>query len=266
MGCLVALLLVLKLALGAMAWDVVLANQTDLYQYFNLVRCLAANEPTSNTTIGLDHDNILGFDITAQNPDHASFVFGYCWNNYANKTMTIHSINNPDEDIIQPVHIKETLDGHEMFKNCSRPRFNGARKFKRSKYSNYYVMHMSDTPDDCSSTEQFDTYTDICQDDQKNPFYAFLPDNSDNDTGLVIYVWPHHDCDKGNSRMVSLAAGATGECVSRKVYSWFGSLSKDECYQSTNVSCTQVEVDEWTGTIAIGAVNYGGGKLYDSYS
>ncbi|CCH46433.1 putative secreted protein [Wickerhamomyces ciferrii] len=122
------LLLVLKLALGAMAWDMVLSNQTDLYQYFNLVRCLAANEATSNTTIGLDRGNILCLDITAQDPDQARYVFDYCWNKYANKTMTLHSINNPDEDIIQPVHITETLNGHEMFKNCSRPRFIGTAR------------------------------------------------------------------------------------------------------------------------------------------
>ncbi|CCH46431.1 putative secreted protein [Wickerhamomyces ciferrii] len=126
MNC-IQFLLVLKLTLGAMAWDVVLANQTDLYQYFNLVRCLSANEPTSNTTIGLDHDNIPCLNITAQDPDHASFVFDYCWSKYTNKTMTLHSINNPDENIIQPIHITETLNGHEIFKNCSRPRFIGTR-------------------------------------------------------------------------------------------------------------------------------------------
>ncbi|CCH46432.1 putative secreted protein [Wickerhamomyces ciferrii] len=111
--------LILKLALGAITWEMVLSNQTDLYQYFNLVRCLAANEPTSNSTIGLDHDNILSIDTTTQDPDHASFVFGYCWKNYG-RILLHHTNNNSENYIIQPIHITETLDGHEMFKYCRR--------------------------------------------------------------------------------------------------------------------------------------------------
>ncbi|CCH46429.1 putative secreted protein [Wickerhamomyces ciferrii] len=136
--CLI-LLLILKLTLEAMAWDVVLANQTDLYQYFNLVRCLSANEPTSNTTIGLDHDNILCLGITAQDPDQARYVFRRCYKTYANKTMMFYNVNNPDENVIQPVHITETLDGHEMFKNCERPRFPGTRDIESLQANNFQL-------------------------------------------------------------------------------------------------------------------------------
>ncbi|CCH45596.1 putative secreted protein [Wickerhamomyces ciferrii] len=249
-----------SLTIGAFAWDIVESNQTDAYQYLNLVRCLNSNEPTSNTTVGLDSDDILFFNINAKDSNHSTYVFDRCLDEYANSTL-IHYIINGDqnETMINATHISQIQNGSELFSNCGKPNFINDQKSslnltKRQKYSNYYEMKVSDTKnDDCKAFMQFDSTTDVCYDNHDVPFEAFHVNNPNVFTGLKYIVWDsHHDCKDGNGHTYTLPPKSASKCTKRKVVSWFATLKADECYDDPK-KCIGIHVDHsWAGTYESG--------------
>lgn len=140
---------------------------------------------------------------------------------------------------------------------------------KRSKYIEYYEVFGSAWYD-CSNEEMFFTSTDICQDDNMNPFWSVQLYNP-NCVELIANIWPHHRCEKGDFKYVNLACNQWSDCIKRTTYSWYGTLLGDSCHtHESAVNCSQAEVDEWYGNITPGITNYGGsykngGFGYKSY-
>ncbi|CCH45598.1 putative secreted protein [Wickerhamomyces ciferrii] len=268
MNCL-TLVVLLKFTLGIFAWDIVHSNQTEDHQYLNLVRCLAANEPTSNTTVGLDSNGILSFNIITSDTNHSDYVYNRCWNENANSTLTHFVINgSQNETFTNATHVSKVQDGHEMFGISRNPiPINDVAKnnlTKRQKYSNYYSMLVSEDKDtSCINNEQIDTVTDVCQDDQLVSLHSFNGINP-NAGSLRLTVWPHHSCNKGDYESYTITPGSYTGCIKKTIFSWWGTLFEDECYNMQK-ACMNTYLEHWDGKYHPGQTIHGVGKHFGHY-
>ncbi|CCH45601.1 hypothetical protein BN7_5184 [Wickerhamomyces ciferrii] len=92
------------------------------YQYLNFARCLTANAPSSNTTVGLDPSGFLFFNINTTNPDHSTYVFRRCRREYAESILAVCGKNGSrNRTMINATHISNVQNGSDLFLNCAKP-------------------------------------------------------------------------------------------------------------------------------------------------
>lgn len=253
---------------GVCAWESVNSNVTTQFDLINVLRCIDANSPV-DYRIGSVSEGTLSVHVnyTEVNETQAQAVFENCYNMYGNgRVISLEMF--ADEDPLETYYglASELLYGHQDFSTLNyytNTANNSATLEKRQKYASYYDMYMSPHKNDCSSNEQFYTYSDTCQDSEKQPFRAFECRNYHH-YELKLIVWPHHNCDKGDHANYYISPGSELSCTTRRTYSWWGTFSKDECYDKSesDTNCTKAHVDQWSGHYASGVVNYGGHKYY----
>lgn len=89
----------------------------------------------------------------------------------------------------------------------------------------YYNIFPDENENDCSNTDLKHCTTGHCY-SFKNKFRSLIASNPTLVYTLNLYIYPHHDCDKGNYRRINVPPGGTSSCQKRNTYSWQANWTK----------------------------------------
>ncbi|CDK26246.1 unnamed protein product [Kuraishia capsulata CBS 1993] len=179
----VLLFLIFTSASMATAWDVVPSNITRQYGYINVLRCINHNVGDDITAVAVNTQGLLGLyhDMNSTSSRRTSYMINKCRHTF-NASLAIYEASNryAEDEMLYYGGIDELLYGHKtldsliaMGRDDDLTSGTDADLIKEERYPDLYEMPISQTTGSCSSYEAFHTYADLCQDDQKNPFYAF---------------------------------------------------------------------------------------------
>lgn len=76
----------------------------------------------------------------------------------------------------------------------------------------------------CQSIDLLTSYSGCCH-SHASAFKSVQFENTDDHENLKVWIWPHHDCTKGNSRSLNVPPGTLIKCQDRTTYPWLGRFS-----------------------------------------
>lgn len=87
----------------------------------------------------------------------------------------------------------------------------------------YWAFPASDL--DCVHADLIASHTNHCH-NSASSFSSIRFENTAQHEYLTVEMWPHHQCQKGNSRRRVIHPGTLDTCQKKTTYSWYGSFSR----------------------------------------
>ena len=87
----------------------------------------------------------------------------------------------------------------------------------------YWAFPATDT--DCVNTDLIASHADRCH-NSASAFSSIQFENTAQHEYLKVEMWPHHQCQKGNSRRRVIHPGTLDTCQKKTTYSWYGLFSR----------------------------------------
>lgn len=87
----------------------------------------------------------------------------------------------------------------------------------------YWAYPASDTG--CSNVDLIASHADHCH-NSASAYKSIQFENTAQHEYLKVDMWPHHQCQKGDSRRRVIHPGTLDSCQKKTTYSWYGSFSR----------------------------------------